>query len=270
MKKLLSVVSFAALLISSVGQAYGGPTISRGGLGFLFPDHNSFVNPGQFALDKGTAVDMSYTTQTNSGTTDQSLTPSVVYGGGNFGFGVDVTRTGTSLTNTAEKSDSVGAGMGVALDHEHITVGVAASRSIDVNQTNDGIVGGTLTWNGDKRMGFTTGVAVNTTINQAGGNTQTGTAAVGWGFNQMTRVEVDATFNNLNNFSDYDLGAFITMQGNMLYAAAGYNYLMLAAESQLQGRLGLTFGRFDISGYVSDTLNSGDGVEFGGAVRLAF
>lgn len=272
MKKLFLLVSFAALFFAIPSFA-ASSMISRGGFGFLFPDHNSLVNPGQTALDHGTAIDFEYTTQSETGGNDQSATPSIAYGSGTFGFGVDMTRSGTSLTASGENTDTIGAGMGVALAHQKVTVGVDYSRQIDGTVTDQGTVGGTLTYNsqGDKRMGFTAGVGATTVLSSTTGtDTQTGLAAIGWGFNNMTKFEVDVKFNDLSDFSDYDIGGYLTLQGNVLYAAAGFNYLALSQESELEGRVGVVFGKLDINAFVDDVLNSGNGIEIGGALRIAF
>ncbi len=262
-------MSFAALLVSSSGFA-ATSMLSRGGLGFLFPDHNSFNNASQFALDKGTAIDVTYSTQSQTGGNAQTITPSVVYGGNNFGFGVGVERAGTSLTSSSGNTDVIEGGFGVAMAKQRLTFGVSGSRQLTSPQTSDGTVGGQLTWNGDKRMGFTTGVGVNTTINQAGGDVKSGTAAVGWGFNAMTKVEAVARFNDLSAFSDYSLGAAITMEGQMLYGAGGFTYNMLTKVSSVQGRVGLTFGHWDFSAAVDDTLTSGSSMKFSGQARIMF
>lgn len=270
--KLLHWLFVCGLLTLAVpSHAAQQMPISRGGLGFLFSDHNSFENPGNFADDKGTGVQASYSIQqqANGQPAEQDFTPSVVYGGTDWGFGVFGQRAGTDLLSDNNKTDSVGAGLGVGMFKDRLTIGVEGSRSIDTNQTNNGVVGGSITWNGMKREGFAIGGAAYTTLDQVGGDVQNGMAAIGWGF-EMTKLEAIATFNNFNNLNDWDMGGALTFEGRVFYFSALYNYLMLSNESQLAGRLGFVIGKFDASVFVQNTFVTGSNPEYGATVRIAF
>lgn len=271
MKLLAVVFACGLLMLAAPSQAASKSMISHGGLGFLYPDHNSFANPGQFALDHGAGFEIDYSTAKSTGTTSlQTATPSFVWSNGNFGLGVFGSRSGSSLTDSITKTDSVGAGLGFALAKGRLTVGLTGERSIDVNQSNDGTVGGTVNWNGDKGMGFSAGLGANTSLNNAAGDVRKGTAALGWGFNPMTKVEAVATFNDLADFGNYNLGGFLTVEGHMFYFSGGYNYLMSSKKSQLRGRAGLEFGHVDFSAFVDYTTVVGSNPTFGGTLRVAF
>src|SRR4051812_29699986 len=96
MRTLKIFVSFVILFAAVTAQARGGGNIMRGGLGFLFPDHNSFNNVGQFAADHGMAVEALYA-RTNQGGGPQTILPSFVYSNGAMGLGFYGSHTGTSL-----------------------------------------------------------------------------------------------------------------------------------------------------------------------------
>jgi hypothetical protein len=271
--KLLHVLFTCGLLLAAAPSqaASGKSTISRGGLGFLFPDHNNFNNIGQTALDKGTSIELDYGVTPVTGASNvQMATPSIVFSTGSFGLGAFVQRSGTSLTETANKTDTVGAGLGFALAKQRLTIGVQGYRSIDIAQSSDGTVGASLAWNGDKRVGFTAGAGVTTTLNQANEDTRAGTVALGWGFNPMTKVEVVAKLNNLSDTNDYDLGGYLTYEGNVFYFSGGYNYLAQSKDSQVRGRAGLAFGKFDLSAFVDYTIVDGGSPAYGGTARVTF
>jgi hypothetical protein len=272
--KLLHLLFVCGLLTLAVpSQAAQQMPISRGGLGFLYADHNSFSNPGNFADDRGTGIQAEYSVQQQASgePMEQTFIPSAVYGGTDWGFGIFGQRAGTNLLDSSTKTDTIGAGLGVGMFKDRLTIGVSGSRDIDVSQNNNGVVGGSITWNGNglKREGLALGGAVFTTLDQAGGDVQNAVAAIGWGF-EMTKIEAIATFNNLSDMSDWNLGAALTFEGKVFYFSALYNYLMLSKDSQLGGRLGIVIGKFDISALVSNTFNSTSNLSYGATVRIAF
>jgi len=259
-------------MLTSVSQAGGKSTLSRGGLGFLFPDHNSFINPGQFALDQGGAFQAGYDTASVLGFTVVSVTPSFVWGnGGRFGFGVYGNRAGISLTDSTGYTDSVGAGMGVALVKEKLTLGLRGIRDLSTGATSDGTVGASLNLNGSKRNGFTAGVGVQTTLNQAVAETRVATAALGYGFKSTSAVEAVATLNNIDDTNDWSMAGYLNLSGQMFYFSGGASYGNLLQNTSVEGRAGFVLGnRFDVSAKVVYPLETGGIPVYGGTARLAF
>jgi len=241
--------------------------LTRGGLGFLFQDHNSFENPGQFSIDKGAGLEAMYM----KGDLDaQAIVPSFVYGNGKFGLGVYGMRSGTSLSDSALKSDEIGAGVGFSMAKERVTVGIGAKRSLESNLTSDGEVGATVTINGAKRVGASIGAGFNTTINADGGDVREGKLAVGYAFNPMTSVEVVGTFNNLSDFNDWKVGGFLNYNGRIFYFSGGVNRYNTTEVNELLGRAGFVLGRVDLSLYAGYQLDQGTDPTIGGSFRFAF
>lgn len=267
MKRLswMSVCMFA--LICASGHAEKRMALTRGGLGFLFADHNSFANAGNFALDKGTAAEVSYGQFKNVPIV--AAQPSFVYGSGKVGFGLYGQRIATSLSDT-NAIDSVGGGLGVTLAKDRVTLGVYGSRSLATTPTSDGTVGATFTLNGNKRVGFSLGGAVDTTLNATNGDTKSGRAAIGWGFNTNTSIEAVATLNDIENTEDVNLAGYLNWSGQMFYFSGGVIYNKLLQTTSVAGRAGLAFGRFDVSGFTTMATESGGEMFYGGSARLAF
>lgn len=256
------------LAFSSVSFAGGKANLSRGGLGFLFPDHNSFSNPGQTALDKGLGIEGSYSMTPD--TSGVSASPSFVYSTGKFGIGAYAQRAGLSLTDDGMFADIVGGAVGMALLKDKVTIGIGGGRVISDGATSDGTVGATLTYNGNKRMGFTLGAGVTTTLNQTVAETRTATAAVGYGFKSGSSVEVFAKFNDFDDFSNYTVNGYLNLTGKMFYLSAGGNYDMLLKTSNALGRLGVVLGSVDVSGTITYPTEAGGAMTYGGTARIGF
>lgn len=256
------------LFINCVAMAGGKSNISRGGLGFLYPDHNSASNPGQIALDKGTAFEGQYMMVSD---TTSAAAGSVVYSSGKFAIGAGGLRAGTTLTDAGTYSDTVTGGLGFTLAKDKVTMGITGSRDISDNATSDGTVGATLTFNGSKRQGVSIGFGVDTTLNQAVAETRTATAALGYGFKNNASIEIDAKFNSFDDFSDYTMSGYLNLMGKMFYMSAGGSYVALSQTQTLAGRLGVVIGNsFDVSGIVNYPMASGSTPSYGGSLRLAF
>lgn len=270
MKKLL-VTMFTLGLFASVANAKGNANFSRGGYGFLFPDANSFNNGGQMAETTGTALEANYTRSNQ--TEYQTLSPSIVWGSGRFGLGAYASRTATSLFKAdAAHSDTAGAGLGLSLASGRITIGGTIARSIDVDQTNDGVVNAAINYNGVKGSGFHAGAGFGTTLNSdSGTETRTATLAMGWGFNGVANFEVDYTFKDLDNTdNNYEAGGYLNLHGSNYYLATGYSYDKPSEQSSVVGRLGFVMGALDMSVHASKALVTGQDPNYGASLRAAF
>ncbi len=268
MKKQL--IAFNVLMfVSAFAFAKGGGGNSyMGGLGYQFADPNSFINPGQMALNNGAHLEVGY--DKVDGTKVQALTPSFAWANGHFGFGLVGTRYTTDFADKDAGIDVVGAALGVALANQRLTAGVEAHRSISTNQTNDGYVNATINLNGQKRMGFSLGVNAGTTLNNAGTDVRHGGASLGWGFSPAYSIEAHYEMNNFSDSSDYTLSGFATAGAKNFYCAAGVNYGALTKLNEIEGRLGLNFGTVDISARGSKTLDANYAYVYGGTIRVNF
>lgn len=262
----LGLLGFA-VCFSSIGFAAKNTNLMRGGLGFLFQDHNSFENAGQFAVAKGAALQASYS-RGNSFNSDQTLIPSFVYGNGRFGLGVYGSRMGVDLGNSSTAQDRVGAGVGFGLMKERLTVGAGYDRSMSSGTTDNGNLSVTATLNAPGRKGIYFGAAYLMSLNTAG--RQGGKAAMGFSFQNNKSFEVVAQFNDLNNYSDYQAGGFLNLGGSDVYLSLGYQFLGLNMRHQVSGRAGVILGQLDISCFANTVLSSGSAVNYGGALRLSF
>lgn len=270
MKKSVILLIGLMILVPSICQGAKAATgILRGGYGFLFPDHNSFLNPGQMAISYGAAFETSY--ERADLTDGQSVTPSFVFGTGTFGLGAYANRLGTQLEDGATSVDSVGGGLGVALFKSRLTLGAAYARSIDAYQMSDGTGWVTVTYNGPQRKGPAIGVAATTTVNLAGGDHQGALAAIGYSFRSNRSLEVVARLNDIRDTDSYVGGAYGTFGMDFLYVAGGYEYTNLTAQHRAAARLGFIIGRFiDISAFGTRVLTKVGETTYGGSLRASF
>lgn len=268
MKPVLFTIVATMFMLSATSHAAGKSMLSRGGLGFLFPDHNSFSNPGQFSLDKGTAFEGSYATQSTDAGSATTMGGSVVYSSGSFGIGAYGNRAGLS----GFEMDSAGAGLGFAMAKGRLTLGLSMARVLTTAfQTNDGTVGVGLTWNGAKREGFTLGAGVTTTLNDSVADTRGATAGLGYGFKSGYSFEANFTLPSIDDTAAYTLAGYLNMAGKVFYFSGGATYDASAQTQSGAARLGLTLGNtFDVSGTVTYPFQTGGNPTFGGTARLAF
>lgn len=262
--KKLAVLTM--IVLAGAVYAKGASNIQRGGLGFLFPDHNSFVNPGQFATAHGSALQLGYEQQSSTGGA-KSAFPSFVYGNGNFGFGVAAARTGTSLTSSGSYSDTITPGLGFSLMKERMTVGASYTRSITTGAVGDGTIGATVTFQGARRMGASVGVGYNRTL---GTNASSAVVGFGYGFQSSNALEFNLTLNDLNTVGDWTGAGYFNLAKDWFYMGAGYSYTKLTQVSAGQARLGFVLGKVDLSGLISAPFTSGGTMTFGGTLRAAF
>lgn len=274
MKLVLFTIVVTMFTLSATSHAAGKSMLSRGGLGFLFPDHNSFNNPGQFSLDKGFGFEGSYDTQSSTVGSVAAAGASAVYSTGHFGLGAFGNRAGTSFSTTGTFVDTAGAGLGFAMAKERLTLGVSATKVMTTAfSTNDGVVGVGLTWNGSKREGFTLGAGVTTTLNDSVADKRSVTAGLGYGFKNGYSVEGDFNLPDMNATSAYTFSGYLNMTGKMFYFSGGgvYDATSAVATQSAKGRLGIVLGNtFDLSGTVTYPFQTGGNPTYGGTARLAF
>jgi hypothetical protein len=262
-----SVFAFAVLaLVATSAQARSGSSLQRGGLGFLFPDHNSFVNPGQFATSHGSALEFAYQRQNVDGGT-QSVGPSFVYGNGSFGLGLSAVRGGTSLSDEGSFVDLGTAGLGFSAMKERMTIGASYSRIFNGTAVNDGVVGATLTLQGARRMGAVFGLGYRRVL---GPDTQAATFGFGYAFQSSNSLELNVDFNDLDDVNDFTASGFFNLGRRWFYMGAGYSFANLSEVHSGQARVGFILGKVDVSGTIAAPFTSGGTLTYGGTLRAMF
>jgi hypothetical protein len=260
---LAFLVVFGFALSSFAAQ--GGGNIRRGGIGFLFPDHNNFSNAGQFSTGRAIGVEGIYTRNTAS-PSSQSLGTSVVYGNGRIGLGAFASRAGTSLTSGA--TDAAGAGLGVNLLKGRLTVGAGYTKPLS-GPANNGAVTGTLTLNPPNQKGVSLGVSfardLTSNVNSVGG-------ALGYSFSPMAQLEVDFQLPNISTTSNFNLQAYLNLTRGMVYFSGGYTLVKTVTSlSGVAGRVGFVLGRsIDLSAIATYTFLTGSPITYGGSFRASF
>lgn len=267
---VLPLSSHAAGVMMGKSSAGGGSraaAIARGGLGFIYNDHNNFSNPGQFALSNATAFAAEYT---RTGAMTQEVAPSLVMGTGGFGIGVAGSRQGTSLTEASQKSDAVTGALGVSLDSDKVTIGVSGTRSLEDTRTEDAALAGTFTINGERKTGFAVGAGFATTLNSQLRDVESGTVAIGYGFSPTTSFEIDGQFHDLNDVNNFTTYGVFTTSAQPLYFSGSVGYLNLLAQTELAARVGVIVGKLDFSGLIKYSTQAGVDPTIGGNLRMVF
>lgn len=245
-------------------SAFGKATnIQRGGLGVLFPDHNSFANPGQFSVTHGIAVEGLYVRTNQSGGL-QSVTPSVVFGNGRLGLGAFVNRIGTSFASSSS-FDFAGVGAGFSLLKQRLTIGASYSTSLD-GLAGSGKLKGSITLQSPTRQGPSLGAVIEST-----GSSKAGTIGVGYSFHSNKAMEANVRFNSFSDLSDFVASGFVNLASQALYLGAGYQYTNLGIHHAALARLGVVLGgNIDVSLYGGYAFASGSPVTYGGSFRASF
>jgi hypothetical protein len=264
-KSLLAFVMLFGFGMHAIA-AQGGGNIQRGGLGFLFPDHNSFANVGQFATARAIGVEIGYTRST-AATPTQSLFPSVVYGNGTIGLGAYASRTGTAIM-TPGGADLAGLGFGLNMLKGRMTLGVEYEKPLS-QVTSSGTVTASLTLNPPNRKGISLGVsysrALTSAVNSLG-------AGLGYAFSGMAALEVDLQIPNLTSASNFNLQALANLNRGMVYFGGGYSMVKTATTlNGVAGRLGFVLGRsIDFSVLANYFFGTGNPITYGGTFRASF
>ncbi len=262
--RVVATVLFISF-VSTSSFARGGGNILRGGMGFLFPDHNSFVNPGQFAATNGLAVEALYSSSNVPGAT-QGARPSLVYGNGSFGVGANWTRSGANL---ATGTDTLSAGLGFSLIKDRATVGVGYDRVLGAGAGN-GDLNITLTFNPANRRGAAFGLGYRTAL---GSGVHGLTAGLGFSFMSNNNFEVDATWANISTLDVFNASALFTTMKRFFYLGGGYTLSNAGSMVHgITGRLGFVIGTsIDLSGMATKYFISGsNSFAYGGSLRASF
>ncbi|MBI4403533.1 MAG: hypothetical protein HY537_05200 [Deltaproteobacteria bacterium] len=270
---------WVCVLVIASSAAFGAKNtmMRRGGVGFLFLDHNNLgANPGHLAQDVGTGIEIGYTRQ-KVGTTDstaQTLTTSVAYGNGNLGIGVFGNRASTDLTKGDLSADTVGAALGGSFAKQQLTVGASYQRTISSGTTNNGAFLGSLVYSGAGGTGIAIGAQADLTLAKAGSNTVGATGAIGYAFkDRLSSVEATFNFPDVNRTSEYIGSGYLNVGYKIMYFGGGYNYIKTSATgvSQAQGRVGVLLGSYvDLSAVAQYQFVSGSTLAYGGTLRASF
>lgn len=265
--KKACLISLIFAVSAPMAFAKGGH-LSRGGLGSVFPDANSFLNPSRFATMTGFSAQGEFVLFKDVSPGFALTRPSIAFGNGKVGMGLYGQRLG-NMTSPRSSTDSVGVAGGVALVKEKLLFGASYERSIDANPPSDGVLSGTFSLI-PKGKGVSLVAGGSTTFN-ADTEIRTVGGGIGYAFSPMVMVEVAGKINDLNDLSDFTATAGMSVQGRVLYAAGLYTYNKVAATHGAEGRLGFIIGNvFDAAGYAQKTFTTGSSINFGGSGRLRF
>jgi len=259
-------------VVSTIGFAKDS-NLERGGLGFLYPDHNSMVNPGQFATSHGFAAQAEYMTDTKN-SQGQTGDANVVYGNGMIGLGAGASRFAPKVTDSTNAIDTVKAGAGVSLIKERLTIGGSYSRAVSPLLSGMSIAEGTVTFQRPNRRGPSIGAGYIKTMNVPTGFTAASSsviAGLGYSFRSNQSVEANVLFNDTSNWKDYNAELFFNTASNAIYFGGGWVYHALAVQHEVKGRIGFVLGsRFDISAEGGYLFVSGNAITYGATARFAF
>lgn len=267
MSRTKSLLAFLVLFgFAAESFAANSANILRGGLGFLFPDHNSFINPGQFAASHGMAVEAMYGRDTASG--PQSVQPSFVYGNGAIGFGAFASRSGADLLSGTH-TDTAGVALGANLLKGRLTIGGSYLQTL--TPSSSGSVTGTLTFNSPNRQGVSVGVGYTRPLTGATAVSSL-TAGLGYSFMSNNNLEVNFKLADITSMSSYDLGVYFTTMKGMVYLGGGYVMSKSATTAHgVSGRLGFMLGQHaDLSATATHYFVTGAAVNYGGTFRASF
>jgi hypothetical protein len=266
-----SIVVFLAVLMVVPAFADKKGSVLRGGLGFLFPDANRFVNGGQSALNKGTSLEANYSRADQ--TKVQDMTASLMWANGQAGLGAAVSRMGDTLSDADTSSDTMYAQGGMVFGGGQVTLGGVYQHSLETGVVGQDAVSGQLNVNlGKPGQGWVLGVGASTTLGRDT-NTKTGTAALGYAFSSGLMLEggyqVDDFADSANN---YRYTAATVYNANSWYGAAQYNAVTQTGmhPDSISARLGAVWGKLDLSAQVTKATYTGGDTNYGGTLRYVF
>lgn len=264
-----SIIVVLAVLMAMPALAEKKGNLLRGGLGFLFPDANRFVNGGQAALNKGTSLEVNYSREDK--TKDQDLTASLAWANGQAGLGASVSRAGSVLAEPDSTNDKMYAQGGFTFGQ--VTAGAVYEHSLETGVVGQDKVSGQLNVHlGKPGQGWVLGAGASTTLGRAT-NTKTGVAALGYGFNSGLMLEagyqVDDFSDSTNN---YTYTASALYNANSWYGAAQYNAVTQSGThpDSVSARLGAVWGKVDLSAQLTKQTFTGGDTTYGGTIRYAF
>lgn len=266
-----SIVVFLVVLMAVPAMAEKRGTVLRGGLGFLFPDANRFVNGGQTALNKGTSLEGEYnrTDQTKT----QNASGSLVWANGQAALGAAVNRSGEKLDQPGTSEDRMSAQGGVAFGGGQFTLGGVYNHSLETGAVGEDDVSAQLNVHfGKPGQGWVLGVGAGTTLGRET-NTRSGSAALGYAFSSGAMLEAGYQTNDLsdskNNYRYTVAGLY---SANSWYGAAQYNAVTVngSRPDSVSGRLGVVWGKADLSAQVTKETFTGGDTSYGGTIRYVF
>jgi hypothetical protein len=294
MKKIVLLSVGGLLMLTTTAHAESNHTMMRrGGLGFIYTDFNSFNNVGEFALDRGVAVQVEGTSTLNAASSTSSTQPStpggtvstttsgnvitaepsLVMSNGKVGFGIKDDRSGSNLTTSGNYTDVLEAGLGAALIKDRVTLGVDYSKTISGTSPDNGVIGADLTIQGANHAGAAIAFGASQELSAVTGtNLTVAKGGIGYGFKSHSSIEADVTFNNvMNNSKDYTLSAFFNTEAKVIYFSGGAQWQALSEVTSALGRLGFVLGKYvDFSVVGSFPFASGSNPTLGGTFRVAF
>jgi hypothetical protein len=243
--------------------------IMRGGLGYLFPDNNSFFNPGQFSRSRGFSLEADYYRQNAS--TLETLATSAVYGTGKFGLGVLASRFGTNFTQPANDTDTIGAGMGVTIANR-LVLGAGYQAQTSSFASDSGRLTASIGLSPFAGQGFgITAIGSTNFSPKYSRSTQKGTIALGYSFRPNNTVEFFGTVNDFANATDDQAGLAFTLGNHWIYLGGFGAYNRQLVNWEARGRLGFVIAKtIDISGYIDKVIQTGSDTTYGGAFRASF
>jgi hypothetical protein len=268
MKKFFILSLMVGLVIPAWADKKG--SYLRGGLGFLFPDANSFVNGGQMALNKGVGLEANYSKQDDSEA--QAGTASFVWAGGGSGLGLGVTRIGSELDNPATSLDVLQAQAGASLVKDSVTVGAVYTRALE-NIVGADSVGGQVNFNfGRHGEGWVMGLGATTTLGRET-NSQSGKVGLGYALKGGIMMEASYGMDDLENAGqNHTMSGSFVYNGSAWYVAGQYNDVTTEGlkASTIAGRLGLVWRKLDLSAQMTKGTTEGSDSVYGGTLRLVF
>lgn len=264
------VCLFAFVLSSSEAKMSG--SILRGGLGYLYPDHNNFNDPGQLALDHGTGIEVLWETNQGGNQTQKAL-PSLVYSNGKIAVGFYGSRVGQSLTNYGSYNalDTIGA-MGAFSWMDMVTVGVGYSQNISAGAPAANTLLASVNINSKGGKGVSIGAVASKNLSPQtatlSSNPYNFTVGVGYAFLHNNAIEFDI---NLNSNNQYTPEVNFVFGGMSSYVGLKVKYLYQQGNNyEAEGRLGIIVREaFDISALASYTFTQGSTLTYGATLRLA-
>ena len=139
----------------------------------------------------------------------------------------------------------------------------------DAVPVEDGTANASLNFIGVKGTGLSVGVGGSTTVNKAEKDTQTGVAALGWGF-AMGGVEAIYRMRDLNDSKNYTLAGAVTLDGHHIYFSGLGGTAKPEDANFAAVRLGFKFSHMDFSAYYSKTFKDGFEPILGATFRICF
>ncbi len=253
-------------LFASICLAKSQLTLSRGGLGFIFSDPNSYTNPASLASIKNFALELKYQKE------DQQIAmPSFAFGNNKMGFGAYGRRLGSNLKESSSSTDYVGVGFGFKLFKEYLVIGLLYDRLVDESKVNDGVLSAAMNLLSSNRTGPAFGINYKRTLNQIGGEIQSLKVAVGYLFSRIFNVELIGSLEDINQKSNYEGMFVLGIAKRTWYLSAMYQYLKANKSQFAHIRLGIVpFKNIDFSLLAKRQIATSGEIGYGATFRLGF